>query len=71
MFIFIRDDGAKIFADMTLTNRVLKVLNISNNNIGDTGASYFAQIIGLNFTLTELYFDNDRLTVSGTNCGSE
>ena len=52
--------GAQAIATALQTNKnsALKILNISNNEIGDAGAIAFANMLKVNKTLTDLYISS-------------
>ena len=50
----IRALGVKAITDALLTNTTLKTLELRNNAIGDSGASYIGNLIKVNKVLTSL-----------------
>lgn len=48
-----------------MENAPIKVLDLSNNNIGDQGAEYLAELLEKKHTLTDLHLNSNRIGDKG------
>jgi hypothetical protein len=59
--------GGALFSNITamlISNKILKVLHLSNSNIGDDGCMSIAEGLWRNPCLKTIYLNNNHLTVS-------
>lgn len=58
-------DTAVLFADVIQINTHLRLLNLSNNGIGDASAPNLTEALKFNRTLIEFYLDGNNFSTKG------
>ena len=58
-------DGAEALADALKVNQTLRVLNLVNNQIGETGAVAFAAALRKNHKLVDLFLESNKIGPAG------